>query len=119
MLNEKKLIIAEKPSVANLIASALSAKKVKAKSLHYFENEEYLVTCAQGHLIEFEKPKSKWNLEALPLNGPGNLIPISQTKPRLDLIKKLCKRDDVASIVNACDAAREGELIFRRIVSVS
>ena len=117
MLNEKKLIIAEKPSVANLIASALSAKKVKAKSLHYFENEEYLVTCAQGHLIEFEKPKSKWNLEALPLNGPGNLIPISQTKPRLDLIKKLCKRDDVASIVNACDAAREGELIFNQIMS--
>ena len=53
MLNEKKLIIAEKPSVANLIAFFLS-KKVKAKILHYFENEEYLVTCAQGHLIELK-----------------------------------------------------------------
>ena len=116
MENEKFLIVAEKPSVANLIASALSVKKVKSKNIDYFENGKYLVTSAQGHLIEYEKPKKKWNLDSLPLNGPGDLLPISRTKQRLDLIKKLAKREDVISIVNACDAAREGELIFYQIM---
>ena len=117
MDNGKYLIVAEKPSVANLIASALSVKKIKSKNLDYFENDKYLVTSAQGHLIQYDKPKKKWDLDSLPLNGPDGLSPIPRTKPRLDLIKKLAKRDDVTSIVNACDAAREGELIFNQIMT--
>ena len=56
-------------------------------------------------------------MDSLPLNGPDGLSPIPRTKQRLDLIKKLAKRDDVTSIVNACDAAREGELIFNQIMT--
>tara|TARA_A100001234_G_scaffold219058_1_gene229137 strand:+ start:623 stop:3169 length:2547 start_codon:yes stop_codon:yes gene_type:complete len=117
MENEKFLIVAEKPSVANLIASALSVKKIKTKNIDYFEGDRFLITSAQGHLIEYDKPKKKWDLDSLPLNGPDGLSPIPRTKQRLDLIKKLAKRDDVTSIVNACDAAREGELIFNQIMT--
>ena len=91
MENEKFLIVAEKPSVANLIASALSVKKIKTKNIDYFEGDRFLITSAQGHLIEYDKPKKKWDLDSLPLNGPDGLSPIPRTKQRLDLIKKLAK----------------------------
>ena len=100
MINEKDLssgtlvVIAEKPSVAKLIASALDIKKVDvAKGLDCYESNEFVITSAVGHLVEYEKPKKKWSLDALPLNGPGELIPISRSKSKLDFIKKLLKRN--------------------------
>ena len=95
MDNEKFLVIAEKPSVAKLIASALGVgKKNVAKGLNCYEDEKYVITSASGHLVEYEKPKAKWKFEALPLNGPGNLIPkeIPTVKSKLNFIKKLLKR---------------------------
>ena len=95
MINEKDLssgtlvVIAEKPSVAKLIASALDIKKVDvAKGLDCYESNEFVITSAVGHLVEYEKPKKKWSLDALPLNGPGELIPISRSKKesKLDLL---------------------------------
>ena len=124
MINEKDLssgtlvVIAEKPSVAKLIASALDIKKVDvAKGLDCYESNEFVITSAVGHLVEYEKPKKKWSLDALPLNGPGELIPISRSKSKLDFIKKLLKRKDIVGAVNACDAGREGELIFNQIIN--
>ena len=120
MDNEKFLVIAEKPSVAKLIASALGVgKKNVAKGLNCYEDEKYVITSASGHLVEYEKPKAKWKFEALPLNGPGNLIPkeIPTVKSKLNFIKKLLKRKDISSAINACDAGREGELIFNQIIN--
>ena len=64
-----------------------------------------------------EKPKQKWNLDLLPLNRPEKLQPIPRVKTKVDLIKKLSKRDDVESLINACDAGREGELIYHQVIS--
>ena len=85
MVNEKFLIVAEKPSVANLIASALSVKKIKSKNIDYFEGDSFLITSAQGHLIEYDKPKKKWDLDSLPLNGPDGLSPIPVSYTHLTL----------------------------------
>ena len=116
MSSMKSLIIAEKPSVANLIADALAINK-KSKKAEFFENDNFIVTSAQGHIVEYEKPKQKWNLDLLPLNRPEKLQPITRVKSKVDLIKKLSKRDDVESLINACDAGREGELIYHQVIS--
>ena len=112
----KSLIIAEKPSVANLIAAALSIN-TKSKKAEYYENENFIITSAQGHIVEYEKPKQKWSLELLPLSRPVKLQPIPRVKSKVDLIKKLSKREDVETLINACDAGREGELIYHQVVS--
>lgn len=112
----KSLIIAEKPSVARDIASALGRMK---KHEDWFENDSYLVCSAVGHLVELFMPEDldkklkAWRLQSLPIiPAKFELKPIAKTKDRFDLIRRLIKREDVGEVINACDAGREGELIF-------
>ena len=115
----KKLIIAEKPSVASDIAKALGGFEKKED---YFESEEYVLSSAVGHLLEinadsFDVKRGKWNLNNLPvIPSFFELSPIAKTESRLKLLLKLIKRKDVTGLINACDAGREGELIFRLII---
>ena len=115
----KKLIIAEKPSVAGDIARALGGFTRKGD---YFESDEFVLSSAVGHLLELAVPekydvkKGKWSFARLPLIPPHfDLAPIERSKERLNLLLRLIKRKDVAGFINACDAGREGELIFRLI----
>ncbi|MEO6567821.1 MAG: DNA topoisomerase [Opitutaceae bacterium] len=113
----KSLIIAEKPSVAADLAKALG--KIPKKGEHY-ENDEYVISFALGHLVELEMPedidKKKygfWRLETLPIIPEKfGLKPIEQSKERFTALKKLLARKDIDQVINACDAGREGELIF-------
>ena len=116
----KALIIAEKPSVASDISKALGKFQ---KHDDYFENDEYVVTSAVGHLLTIVPPegveaaRGKWTFKCLPVIPPHfDLEPIEKTASRLKAVAKLIKRKDVTSLINACDAGREGELIFRNIV---
>lgn len=115
----KKLIIAEKPSVAADIARALGGFTRKGE---YFESDRYVLSSAVGHLLELTLPpehdvkKGKWSFARLPVIPPHfDLAPIERSEARLNTLLKLLKRKDVTGIVNACDAGREGELIFRYI----
>ena len=115
----KKLIIAEKPSVAADIARALGGF---TKHDDYFESEEFVLSSAIGHLLElacpeaYEVKRGKWSFAHLPVIPPHfDLKPIEKTESRLKLVTKLIKRKDVSGLVNACDAGREGELIFNYI----
>jgi DNA topoisomerase-3 len=108
----KKLIIAEKPSVAADIARALGGF---TKHDDYFESEEYVLSSAVGHLLElacpeeFEVKRGKWSFAHLPVIPPHfALKPIEKTESRLKVLNKLIKRKDVTGLVNACDAGREG-----------
>ncbi|HEX8373506.1 MAG TPA: DNA topoisomerase III [Chthoniobacterales bacterium] len=119
----KTLIIAEKPSVAGDIAKVLG--KLQRES-DWFENDEYVVSSAVGHLLELCAPegvevkRGKWSLVNLPvLPDEFALRPIEKTTSRLNVLKRLIKRKDIDLIINACDAGREGELIFRNIVTAS
>jgi DNA topoisomerase-3 len=116
----KKLIIAEKPSVAADIARALGGFTRKGD---YFESDEFVLCSAVGHLLQLALPEShdvkrgKWSFEHLPVIPPHfELAPIERGEARLNLLLRLMKRKDVTALVNACDAGREGELIFRYIV---
>src|SRR5262245_33728222 len=116
----KKLIIAEKPSVAADIARALGGFTRKSD---YFESKDYLLSSAVGHLLELVVPekydvkRGKWSFKQLPVIPPHfDLSPIEKNEARLNQLLRLLKRKDVAGLVNACDAGREGELIFRYIV---
>lgn len=119
----KSLIIAEKPSVAQDIVRALTPVAGKFdKHDEYFEGEQYIVTSAVGHLLEIKAPeefdvkRGKWSFANLPVIPPHfELNPIDKSKGRLNAIVKLVKRKDVTELINACDAGREGELIFRLI----
>ena len=120
----KTLIIAEKPSVAQDIVRALTPVAGKFdKQADHFENERYVVTSAVGHLVEIKAPeefdvkRGKWSFNNLPVIPPHfDLAPIDKAKSRLSAVVKLVKRKDVTDLINACDAGREGELIFRLIV---
>jgi DNA topoisomerase-3 len=119
----KKLIIAEKPSVAADISRALGGFTRKGD---YFESDKYVLSSAVGHLLELTLPpehdvkKGKWSFANLPVVPPHfDLAPIERSEARLNMLLKLLKRKDVGAIVNACDAGREGELIFRYIVQYS
>jgi DNA topoisomerase-3 len=120
----KSLIIAEKPSVAQDIVRALTPVAGKfEKHAEHFENERYVVTSAVGHLVEIKAPeefdvkRGKWSFAHLPVVPPHfDLAPIDKAKSRLNAVVKLVKRKDVTELINACDAGREGELIFRLIV---
>jgi DNA topoisomerase-3 len=116
----KTLIIAEKPSVANDIAKALGGF---TKHDEYFESDKYVLSSAVGHLVEIAVPeeydvkRGKWTFTHLPMIPPHfALNPIQKTESRLKVLNKLLKRKDVTALINACDAGREGELIFRLIV---
>jgi DNA topoisomerase-3 len=119
----KTLVIAEKPSVAQDIVRALTPVSGKFdKHDDHFENEQYVVSSAVGHLVEIAAPeefdvkRGKWSFAHLPVLPPYfDLKPIDKTKSRLAAVVKLAKRKDVGALVNACDAGREGELIFRLI----
>ena len=115
----KTLIIAEKPSVANDIAKTLGGF---TKHDDYFESDEYVLSSAVGHLLEIAVPeeydvkRGKWTFTHLPMIPPFfALNPIAKTESRLKVLNKLIKRKDVSALINACDAGREGELIFRLI----
>ena len=115
----KTLIIAEKPSVANDIAKTLGGF---TKHDEYFESDEYVLSSAVGHLLEIAVPeefdikRGKWTFTHLPMIPPYfALNPIAKTESRLKVLNRLIKRKDVTALINACDAGREGELIFRLI----
>ena len=116
----KALVITEKPSVARDIAEALGGF---AEHDGYWESDDYVVTFAVGHLFELLSPEEvdekfkRWTLDVLPIIPER--FEIKKKKghsDRIRVIKKLAFRDDVDRIVNACDAGREGELIFREVV---
>src|SRR5947209_18191340 len=116
----KKLIIAEKPSVASDIARSLGGFTRKGD---YFESDDYVLSSAVGHLLElavpdeYEVKRGKWSFKHLPVIPPRfELAPLERSEQRLNVLLRLMKRKDVTALVNACDAGREGELIFRYIV---
>jgi DNA topoisomerase-3 len=133
----KTLIIAEKPSVATDLSRALAKapdvgsfeKKGRGRDI-YFENDNYVITSAVGHLVELKMPQGPmgkngkprnlpWNFDVLPaIPARFELQPIEQSETRLKQVLRLCRRKDVDTIVNACDAGREGELIFRYILEL-
>jgi DNA topoisomerase-3 len=123
-MQTKTLVIAEKPSVALDIVRALTPKSGKfEKHDEYHENEHYVVSSAVGHLVEIAAPegvdpkRGKWSFANLPvIPSHFDLQPIDKSKSRLNALVKLIRRKDVEHIVNACDAGREGELIFRLIL---
>ena len=123
----KTLVIAEKPSVAQDIVRALTPIAGKfEKHEDHFESEKYVVTSAVGHLVEIQAPeefdvkRGKWSFANLPVIPPHfDIKPMDKTKSRLNAIVKLAKRKDVDAFINACDAGREGELIFRLIQQYS
>ncbi|MDB6079149.1 MAG: topoisomerase [Akkermansiaceae bacterium] len=126
----KTLIIAEKPSVMTDLSRSLAKvfgkfeKEGKARDT-WFENDQAVITSAVGHLVELRMPtgpngkKLPWNFEVLPaIPEQFELDPIADSEARLKHVLKMAKRKDVDKIVNACDAGREGELIFRYIMDI-
>ncbi|HXW64659.1 MAG TPA: DNA topoisomerase III [Burkholderiaceae bacterium] len=119
-MSKKTLIIAEKPSVAADIARSLGGFE---KQQDYYEGDTYVLTSAVGHLLELHEPeqyevkRGKWSFAHLPVIPPEFVLrPIERSEARLKLLTKLIRRKDVGALINACDAGREGELIFRYIV---
>ncbi len=120
-MSAKTLIIAEKPSVAQDIARALGGF---TRHGDYYESDRYVLSSAIGHLLELKAPdgsepkRGKWSLAHLPvLPDHFELAPIGKSEDRLKLLIRLAKRKDVTALINACDAGREGELIFHYIVT--
>ena len=114
------MIIAEKPSVANDIARALGGF---TRHGDYYESDNLVLSSAIGHLLQLVAPegvevkRGKWSFANLPVIPPHfDLKPIERTEDRLKLLTKLLKRKDISGTINACDAGREGELIFRYIM---
>jgi DNA topoisomerase-3 len=116
----KALVIAEKPSVASDIAKALGGF---TKHDDLFERDDMIVASAVGHLLELIVPekydvkRGKWSFAQLPVIPPHfDLQPIVKSETKLKTLSRLVKNKDVTALINACDAGREGELIFRYIV---
>jgi DNA topoisomerase III len=114
----KSLIITEKPSVASDIAKAVGGFK---KGKDYYENDKYVISWAVGHLFELAVPASmkdqdKWDMKKLPIMpAEFALEPAEKMTGRANVLRKLIRSKDVSELINACDAGREGELIFRYI----
>ena len=131
----KTLIIAEKPSVGRDIAGALDgvfqkrtladlspkAKKATKDEPTFLESDDYVIAWAVGHLVQLAEPEEydekwkKWRMADLPIVPPDGfkLVPRdAKSKKQLKLVETLLKRDDIEHVINACDAGREGELIF-------
>lgn len=125
----RTLIIAEKPSVAADLARVLGklpefGKFEKKKD--YFENEKAIISSAVGHLVELKMPltpegkKLPWGMKHLPvIPREFELQPIEKNVGRFKLLQRLFRKKDVDVIVNACDAGREGELIFRYLLEMA
>ena len=116
-----KLVICEKPSVGAAIAAALG---VKEKKNGYFENDEYVISWCIGHLVGlaeasiYDEKYKKWNYSDLPIIPDDWKFSLSKDKEdQFKVLKTLMERSDITSLVNACDAGREGELIFRLVVN--
>ena len=116
----KKLILAEKPSVARDIGRILSANE---KKKNYLEGKNYVITWALGHLLGLKMPEDlnkkweKWQLETLPMLPKFiGTKPLPKTRSQLKTIESLVKRKDINEIVIATDAGREGELVARWIL---
>ena len=114
-----KLVIAEKPSVAQSIAAALG---VKGRNDGYIEGNGYIVSWCYGHLVElsdaaaYNEDYAKWKLSDLPIIPQNFRFTLAQDKKKqFDVLRTLLRRKDVNEVVNACDAGREGELIFRTV----
>lgn len=114
-----QLVIAEKPSVARSIANVIGAYK---REDGYLEGSEYIVSWCVGHLVELASPQdydekyARWLIEDLPIVPDGwHFRVTSGTKEQFQVLKKLMERKDVSELVNACDAGREGEFIFRLV----
>ena len=122
----RALIIAEKPSVANDLARVLGKKLGKFKKDEGsggFSNDSMVITSAVGHLVEQKKPQTEdgkslpWKMDYLPVMPKTmELEPISKSADKLRKVLKIARSKDIVEIVNACDAGREGELIFRNII---
>lgn len=117
---DKALVIAEKPSVASDIAKALGGF---TKKDDVFEREDMVIASAVGHLLEliapekYEVKRGKWSFAHLPVIPPHfDLQPIVKSEAKLKTLSRLVKNKEITQLVNACDAGREGELIFRYIV---
>lgn len=118
-----KLVICEKPSVAKSIASALG---VTSRADGYFEGNGYLISWCIGHLIglvdaaQYDDRYKKWRYDDLPILPEPFRYEVSTEKAeQFHVLKKLMERDDVTELVNACDAGREGELIFRLVYEMA
>ena len=116
----KLAVITEKESVARDIVSVLGGFESKKD---YYENDRYVVMWAIGHILTLPAPEEidekykRWMLQDLPIIPKTfELKPADKMKGRLDMMAKVFKRKDIEGIVNACDAGREGELIFREII---
>ena len=114
-----KLVICEKPSVAKSIASALG---VTSRADGYFEGNGYLISWCIGHLVgladaaAYDDRYKKWRYEDLPiLPGPFRYVVSEEKAAQFHILRSLMERPDVTELVNACDAGREGELIFRLV----
>jgi len=114
-----KLVITEKPSVAQSIAKVLGCNVRKDG---YLEGGSYLVSWCVGHLVELAEPENYdekyqiWKKEDLPIIPKSWEYQVSApTKKQFQILRDLMKRDDVDAVINACDAGREGELIFRLV----
>ncbi len=118
----KTLIIAEKPSVGENIARVLPGAftKTGVKGEQHLEGEQYVVTWAVGHLVQLADPEEygeqfkKWRMADLPIVPKRFKLVIrdERSKKQMNVVKRLLGRDDIDRVVNACDAGREGELIF-------
>lgn len=114
-----KLVIAEKPSVAISIAKAIGATKKKDG---YYEGNGYKVSWCVGHLIQMANPDSydekyaKWNMADLPIIPREYKYEVAKaTKKQFNILKKLMNDKEIDMVINACDAGREGEAIFRLV----
>ena len=118
-----KLVIAEKPSVAISIAKVIGAT---SKKDGYYEGNGYKVSWCVGHLVQMANPDkydekyAKWNLSDLPIIPSEYKYEVSKsTKKQFNILKKLMNEKDVDTIINACDAGREGESIFRLVYQMT
>ena len=117
------LVITEKPSVARSIADVIGAQK---REDGYLEGKDCIVSWCLGHLAEYVAPDaydekfSRWNYEDLPIIPQEWKLAVSKDKKdQFYVLKKLLNRPDIDYVVNACDAGREGELIFKRVYDLS
>src|SRR5438309_4713241 len=114
----KTLVIAEKPSVGQDLARVLPGPFTKQEG--FLDGPEHVITWAVGHLVQLAEPDEyddkfkKWRMADLPIVPDRFRLVIrdERSKKQMNVIKRLLARDDVTSVVNACDAGREGELIF-------
>ncbi len=118
-----KLIIAEKPSMVQSIARALNITERKDG---YIENSEYIITWCIGHLAGladasvYDEKYAKWSYEDLPIMPQNWQLALNSGKEeQFKIVKSLMLRDDVTELINACDAGREGELIFRFVYALA